>query len=658
MKKRLLAFLMCTALVVGSCVPVMATETIEEIVEAEEVIGEEDTAEEIEIEILDEDVVSAEADELIVEDEEVIDEDAVAEEEIADTETADAEITEEIAEEDCATQIVKSFSLDGKNFHDDLRDMIAMAEEVDGVMSEMTSRACLKRLILYVGYDSLKSDYNAINAASDGEMTVLQYATEKATTEAYNAYAKQYGTDKVFYDHIEKIDDQEIADYEENIEAIEDAIVASEEVDANDTPEYFAKLMGATTFKGNMSSTMKSKQIIVADLDTGLNTSHEKIKGKYVKGYSYYNNGSYVDDNNHGTMTASCVLGVTSGTKVKIMPIKVMDSSGSGYASDITAGIKWAYEHGAKVINMSLGGNHYCEGYKCGCYGENIDAAYKKNVTIVVSAGNSNLDIDYYGVHPAEFRKCITVAATDKNLEKAYFSNYGDAVDVTSYGVDIYMPTYYGPKSYSTASGTSFSCPLTAGAVALLYESGVATKPADCSKVLRNKAKDLGTKGWDKYYGAGTVRIGGIKVAGKIGWSSDTAKLTVGTTKSGLFSNPNKAKVTFTSDNKKVVTVSSSGTLTAKGVGTAMVTAKSGGKSYYCKVTVIKPRIKGAGSVKVKKTTTFMFVDGKGTTKWYSTNKAIATVSSKGVVKGVKKGTVNIVAINNGTAYIKKITVK
>lgn len=658
MKKRLLAILMTAVLTVGSCIPVLADEIVVEdsVVETEETLVDDEIYEE-DGEAVIEDEVAVE-DEAVIEDEadEIIDDELVEEEEVADI------ATDEIADEDCATAIVKSFSPNPDRFHEDVS---AMSAEVESVCANMTadspapSAAYLRKIILNKGYNELKSDYNAIKVATDNEMTILQYATEADTVKAYNAYVKAYGKDKVFYDHVVFLADDDQTEYlDVDSEEIADENAGSEQLDysTSDTPEYFAKVMGANTFKAGMTSAAKGKKIIVADLDTGLNTTHEKIKGKYVSGHSYFY-GSYKDDRGHGTQTASCILGVTKGTQVKVMPIKVFPSSGGTDSATILAGMKWAISHGANILNMSLGGQH---DPGCTCYNSVINDAYNKGITIVVSSGNEygNIEGYYYTTHPASYRKCITVGATDKSNVRCSFSNYGAALDVVSYGEDIYMPTYWSDTAYTWNSGTSFSCPLTTGAVALLYASGVAKTPAACEKLLKSKAKDLGAKGRDDYYGSGTVRIGAITPVNKEGWGGKSITLKVTNTKSGYFNNPKKVSVTYKSSNTKVATVNKSGKITAKASGTATITAKTKNGTYKLTVKVVKPGISGSSSVKKGKTTTYTMKYGSGTTKWYSTNPKIASVSSKGVVKGVKKGTATIVAINNNIAYMKKITVK
>lgn len=116
--------------------------------------------------------------------------------------------------------------------------------------------------------------------------------------------------------------------------------------------------------------------------------------------------------------------------------------------------------------------------------------------------------------------------------------------------------------------------------------------------------------------------------------------------------------VTYKSSNTKVATVDRYGKVTAKAVGKVTITATVQNKKYTCTVYVCDPKISGKSSVKKGQKTTLTITNGHGTTKWTSSNKKIATVTSKGVVKGIKKGKVTITAKNNGKTIKKTITVK
>ena len=121
-------------------------------------------------------------------------------------------------------------------------------------------------------------------------------------------------------------------------------------------------------------------------------------------------------------------------------------------------------------------------------------------------------------------------------------------------------------------------------------------------------------------------------------------------------------KITWSSSNKKVATVDSKGVVTAKAKGTAVITATCGEYKATCKVSVKTPTLKLAktsASIKVgKKTTIKATATPTGTVKYTSSNKKIATVSSKGVVTGKKKGTAKITVTCNGVSKTFKVTVK
>ena len=177
---------------------------------------------------------------------------------------------------------------------------------------------------------------------------------------------------------------------------------------------------------------------IVAVLDTGVDAGHPDLVGHLVTGYNATSpNRGPIDDNGHGTMTlgiiaaaANNVEGVAGvGWNVKAMPVKVLASDGSGYDVDIAEGIDWAVAHGAKVINMSLGGP-----------GDNpilhqaVSDAVNAGVTVVAAAGNDgSADLQY----PASYTEAIAVAATDANGGLTDFSSFGDWVDIAAPGWDI-----------------------------------------------------------------------------------------------------------------------------------------------------------------------------------------------------------------------------
>jgi subtilisin family serine protease len=251
---------------------------------------------------------------------------------------------------------------------------------------------------------------------------------------------------------------------------------------------------------------------IVAVLDTGVDAGHPDLVGHLVPGYNAVSSTrpNPVDDNGHGTMTLGLIaaganngVGVAGvGWNVKAMPVKVLDANGSGYDADIAEGIDWAVAHGAKVINMSLGGP-----------GDNVvlhDAvkrAYAKGVVIVVAAGNDGSDVVQY---PAAYPEVVAVAATNPGGALTDFSSYGDWVDVAAPGWNLLStgsraltPPEYVPYWYCT--GTSCSAPVVTGIAALVKNKWPTLTPAQVAQRLKVLARDAGPRGIDPYFGYGIV---------------------------------------------------------------------------------------------------------------------------------------------------------
>ncbi|MGY4772709.1 S8 family serine peptidase [Kribbella sp. CWNU-51] len=250
---------------------------------------------------------------------------------------------------------------------------------------------------------------------------------------------------------------------------------------------------------------------IVAVLDTGVDAGHPDLVGHLVTGYNATSpNRGPIDDNGHGTMTLGIIAAAANngegvagvGWNVKAMPVKVLASDGSGYDVDIAEGIDWAVAHGAKVINMSLGGP-----------GDNpilhqaVSDAVNAGVTVVAAAGNDGSDDLQY---PASYTEAIAVAATDANGALTDFSSFGDWVDIAAPGWDILStgprsltPAGYLPYWYCT--GTSCSAPIVAGVAALVKNKYPALGPYDIAQRLEDLSRDAGPRGIDPYYGHGIL---------------------------------------------------------------------------------------------------------------------------------------------------------
>jgi subtilisin family serine protease len=220
--------------------------------------------------------------------------------------------------------------------------------------------------------------------------------------------------------------------------------------------------------------------IKVAIIDTGIDLDHPDLN--VVGNVNFVNEKkSGDDDNGHGTHVAGIlaaldndigVAGIAPGAE--LYAVKVLDRGGSGWMSDVIAGIGWAADNGMDVANMSLG----AKGTSSALHTAIINAR-DAGVTIVVAAGNDNADANDY--IPATYDEVITISAivdsdgqpgelgdpTEYGADDTFasFSNWGADIDLAAPGVDIYS-TWKG-ADYKTMSGTSMACPHVAGAAAL-----------------------------------------------------------------------------------------------------------------------------------------------------------------------------------------------
>lgn len=208
--------------------------------------------------------------------------------------------------------------------------------------------------------------------------------------------------------------------------------------------------------------------VVIAIVDTGIQLNHPDLGAKIVAGYDFVNNDTLADDDQgHGTHCAGISAAITNngvgiagvGYNCKLMPVKVLDSSGSGSYADVTDGITWAVDNGAKVISLSLGGPSASSALETA-----IDYAWSHGVVVVAAAGNDNSNSPAY---PGYYVNAIAVGSTDQSDQKSTFSNFGNWVDVAAPGTGIYS-TYPG-SSYTTMSGTSMATPGVAGLAGLLW---------------------------------------------------------------------------------------------------------------------------------------------------------------------------------------------
>ena len=256
----------------------------------------------------------------------------------------------------------------------------------------------------------------------------------------------------------------------------------------------------------------KGAGVKVAIIDTGIDIDHPDLD--VAGGHRYIDSGgiddeNYDDDNGHGTHCAGIVAALDNEIGVigvaplaLIYAVKVLDSDGSGYLSDVVAGIQWAIDNQMDIISLSLGTNYDSQTLHAAC-----SAADAAGILLVAAAGNDYRTrwgrewntVDY----PARYGSVIAVGAIDNTDEKASWSSTGPGLELVAPGVGI-RSTYWN-GTYETHSGTSMACPHVAGVAALVL-AGEPGLTNDAVRVrLQETADDLGETGWDTWYGYGLV---------------------------------------------------------------------------------------------------------------------------------------------------------
>jgi thermitase len=277
--------------------------------------------------------------------------------------------------------------------------------------------------------------------------------------------------------------------------------------------------------------------VTIAILDSGVLSTHADLAARIVPGWNFYdNNSNTADATGHGTSVAGAAAAMTnngigvSGVagSARIMPIRVSDATGYAFYSTIAQGVTYAADKGARVANASFAGV-----FRSASVQSAAQYLKGKGGLLFVSAGNSNINENA----PAN-SAMIPVAATDSSDRKASFSAYGDYVAMAAPGVGIYTTGRDG--GYRSASGTSFSSPITAGVAALMMAAKPSLTAAQVESLLYSTTVDLGTAGRDIYFGHGRVDATAAVAAAFTATAADTSAPTAsiaspagGTTVSG-----------------------------------------------------------------------------------------------------------------------------
>lgn len=269
--------------------------------------------------------------------------------------------------------------------------------------------------------------------------------------------------------------------------------------------------------------------IVVAVIDSGVLATHPDLatplpdgRPRVLRGTSFLTPSSgqpnltgapgTVDPNGHGTHVAGIIaaargngIGIAGiAPDAQILPVRALDGSGFGWASDVAAAILWAHDAGADVINLSLAGPSESATVSAAIDWVTQDASRGTGPSIVVAAaGNSGTF--YPRIWPAAHPRAIAVASTDRFDSVAPSSSRGSYVDVAAPGVGILSACV--PVGYCQRSGTSMAAPLVAGAAALLREQDPLRDGPTVEAILESSAHDIGLAGQDPSSGRGRIDV-------------------------------------------------------------------------------------------------------------------------------------------------------
>ncbi|HKY76464.1 MAG TPA: S8 family serine peptidase, partial [Acidimicrobiia bacterium] len=258
-------------------------------------------------------------------------------------------------------------------------------------------------------------------------------------------------------------------------------------------------------------------------MDTGIRRTHEDLAGRIAAEFDFdANDPDASDDQGHGTHVAGIsgaagdnqvgVAGVAYGPDIEFVIAKVCHVTLFGLSAEcpssaLSAGIRWAVDNGANVINISLGGTDVSLTEQ-----EALQYARQNDVLPFCAAGNN---AEGSVLYPAKFPECVAVSATDWGDGLASYSNFGPEVELSAPGGDgenssgysqIASTCFGADDQYCYKAGTSMATPQATGLGALLYALGLTDDQAVLDR-MRNTVDDLGPAGWDEKFGHGRINV-------------------------------------------------------------------------------------------------------------------------------------------------------
>lgn len=287
----------------------------------------------------------------------------------------------------------------------------------------------------------------------------------------------------------------------------------------------FDKQWGMTLIGApNAWATGRGAGITIAVVDTGVHLTHEDLKDKILPGRNIIDPSKPPqDDDGHGTHVAGIAAAETDNGRgvvgvapdARILPVKVLDANGMGSSADVAAGIRYAADQHAQIINLSLG--DVAQSVFGPTFTDAVEYAWSKGSICVVAAGNSYITSSGY-----ETQDAVVVSSVDRNDQRP---TYSSGVGKAKWGIaapggagtnpipdsnDIFSSWWYSkdPSAtnyYAYDAGTSMAAPHVSGALAVLR--GLGLDPAAAIDRLLSTAKDIGTAGKDPTFGYGRLDV-------------------------------------------------------------------------------------------------------------------------------------------------------
>ncbi|MBD7909344.1 S8 family peptidase [Sporosarcina gallistercoris] len=355
---------------------------------------------------------------------------------------------------------------------------------------------------------------------------------------------------------------------------------------------------------------------VVAVIDSGIDSSIPDFKGRIAPGgYNFVDKSNNVNDSlGHGTSVSGIIAsvmnnqygitGISGPYNVSVLPLKTIRDDGTGTVSMNIQAIDYAIQKHVDAINISQGGITPSQIEE-----DAIHRAAEAGILIVASAGN-NAEKGNPIMYPAAYDEVLSVASINEMSQHSAFSTYNPGVDISAPGERI--AANHPGGSIVSASGTSFSAPIVAGAAAMAIANIPDISPAQLTELLTTTATDLGVQGKDPYYGAGMLNLESMatmiskEITEKrvihptsIQLNQSMLSLTVGNpvTRSSaslkatvLPENATNSLVTWTSSDPTVAAVDETGAVSALNEGKTIVTAKTadGGLTATATVTVTR----------------------------------------------------------------------